>query len=204
MRIVFLIVFLAGAALAGADWLAAQVPGQDFGRWRVYDAGTGPLPARMDLAEKDAPLRVLLDLGVTGSPAMREGQAVVTLTVATEGTTVLAEAVDFAGVRPNDTNIQRQEKVLTDTVGTLDAVTAGPYVFTAGLGDAEGASVRYVDLVLRHEWAMVDPRYQPIGYVLMAVGFIGLVLAFRRAGGRPRNPNSQPPPPRWGRGGTAA
>ena len=33
----------------------------------------------------------------------------------------------------------------------------------------------------------------------MAIGFIGFVLALRRGGGTPPNPNSQPPPPRWGR-----
>jgi hypothetical protein len=37
---------------------------------------------------------------------------------------------------------------------------------------------------------------------MMAVGFIGFVLSLRGRGdgGTPPNPNSQPPPPRWGRG----
>jgi len=204
MRIVFLIVFLAGVALAGVDWLAGQALGHDIGRWRLYDAGTGPAPAHIDLAGKDAPLRVVVDLGVAGRDGMQEGQAAVTLTVAKDGRTVLAKAMDFAGVRPHDTNIQTQEKIFVDTAGMLDRVDAGSYVFTAGLGDAEDVSVRHVDLVLRHEWAAADPRYQPVGFALMAVGFIGAVLAFRRAGGRPQNPNSQPPRPRWGRGGASA
>jgi hypothetical protein len=34
----------------------------------------------------------------------------------------------------------------------------------------------------------------------MAIGFIGFVLALRR-GKSERDPNSQPPKPRWGRGG---
>lgn len=203
MRFVFLIVFLAGIALAGADWLATQALSRDIGRWHLYDAATGLLPAHVDLTEKDAPLSVVVDLGVAGLQAMQEGQAVITLTAATGGRTVLAKAMDFAGIRPRDTNIQLQEKAYADAAGMIDPVIAGNYVFTAGLGDAQGISVRYADLVLRHEWGGVDPRFQPIGYALMAVGFIGFVLALRRGGSRPQNPNSQPPPPRWGRGGTS-
>ena len=204
MRFVFLIVFLVGVALAGSDWLATQVLSRDLGRWRLYDAVSGPLPAQVDLTQKDAPVRVVVDLGVAGLQKVSEGQALVTLTAATGGRTVLAQAMDFAGVRSRDTNIQLQEKAYSDTAGILYPANPGTYVFTAGLGDAEGISVRYADLVLRHEWGGSDPRYQPIGYALMAVGFIGMVLAFRRGGGAPKNPNSQPPPPRWGRGGASA
>jgi hypothetical protein len=205
MRLVFLIVFLAGIALAGSNWLASQVFSRDIGRWRLYDARTGPLPAQLNLAEKDAPLRVVVDLGVAGLQAMRAGRAVVTLTAATDGRTVLAKAMDFAGAQPRDTNIQMQERAFVETAGIIDPVVSGTYVFTAGLGDAESVSIRYADLVLRHEWGGTDPRYQPIGYALMAVGFIGLVLAFRRGGGRrPQNPNSQPPLPPRGRGGASA
>jgi len=205
MRLIFMIVFLAGVALAGTGWLATQVLSHDIGRWRLYDAGTGPLPAHIDLAEKDAPLRVIVDLGVAGPHEMQEGEAAVTLTVAREGRTVLARAMDFAGVHPRDTNIQTQERIYVDTAGMIDRVDTGNYVFTAGMGDAEDVTVRHVDLVLRHEWGAADPRYRPIGYALMVVGFVGLVLAFRHTGGgRPQNPNSQPPPPRWGRGGASA
>ena len=40
-----------------------------------------------------------------------------------------------------------------------------------------------------------DERVQPVGFSLMAIGFIGLVLALRARPRRPQNPNSQPPPP---------
>jgi hypothetical protein len=65
---------------------------------------------------------------------------------------------------------------------------------------SEGIDIGKVDLVLEHGPQRADPRTQPIGFVLMAVGFIGFVLGLRgrRDGGTPPNPNSQPPP-RWGR-----
>ncbi|RUU08829.1 hypothetical protein EOD08_36085, partial [Mesorhizobium sp. M6A.T.Ca.TU.002.02.2.1] len=58
-----------------------------------------------------------------------------------------------------------------------------------------------VDLLLRSGVGEIDSRARPVGFSLMAAGLIGLLLALRfGGGGRPQNPNSQPPPPRWGRG----
>ena len=63
-----------------------------------------------------------------------------------------------------------------------------------------GVDIGSVDIVLATGHGPIDPRLQPAGFALMAIGFVGLVLSFRR-GGPPGNPNSQPPRPRWGRGG---
>jgi len=61
MRVVFLLLFIAGVVLAGADWLAPWIPGHDIGRWRLYDAGSGPqnpnsqpLPPRWGRGEASA------------------------------------------------------------------------------------------------------------------------------------------------------
>ena len=70
-----------------------------------------------------------------------------------------------------------------------------------GATDADDIRIRAVDLILRSDAAEPDSRAQPVGFSLIAVGFIGLLLAIR-SGGRPQNPNSQPPPPRWGRAGS--
>jgi hypothetical protein len=123
------------------------------------------------------------------------------MTASVEGRTVLAKALDFAGSVGRDSNPQTQEKIFHADAGVIDPVETGSYTFTLASGDAEGVTVRAVDLVLTQGGARVDKRLQPLGFSLAAVGFIGLVLAFRRrGGGTPSNPNSQPPPPRWGRG----
>ena len=204
MRLLFLFILVGGFALAGYPWLSANVLAHPVGTWRVYDAATGFLPATVPLKESDAPLGIVVDMTTTGISALPAEGAILTLTVALEGRTVLAEALSFAGATPRETNPQTREKLFSDVAGVIDPVEAGSYVFTFGKGDAEGVPIRSVDLKLRVEPPASDKRLQPIGFSLMAVGFIGLVLAFRRGGGSPPNPNSQPPPPRWGRGGGSA
>jgi hypothetical protein len=200
MRVLFFLMLVAGFGFASYPWVSANFLERNVGTWRIYDAVSGPLPAHARLTESDAPLRVIVEMTTTGVLDPEDDQAVLTLTATTGGRTVLAETLDFEDAEPRETNPQTQEKVFRDSAGVLDTVEPGTYVFTAGPGDAEGVSVRFVDLILRTEAAPFDGRLQPLGFSLMAIGFIGFVLAMRR--GRPeRNPNSQPPKPRWGRGG---
>jgi hypothetical protein len=200
MRALFFVMFVAGFGFASYPWVSANFFERNVGAWRIYDAVSGSLPAHAQLTEGDAPLRIIVEMTTTGELDLAEDQAVLTLTATIGGRTVLAEALNFEDAEPRETNPQTQEKVFRDTAGVLDTVAPGAYVFTAGPGDAEGVSVRFVDLVLRTEAAPFDERLQPLGFSLMAIGFIGFVLALRR-GKSERDPNSQPPKPRWGRGG---
>lgn len=200
MRVFFFLILLIGTAIGiGYPYVILNFSAHDIGKWRVYDAVTGSLPAHPQLTENDAPLRVVVDMTTTGARNLPSEQAVLTLTASSGGRTVLAEALSFSDATPREVNPQTQERVFRDTAGILDTVASGDYLFTLGLGDAEGISIRYVDLILRRE-PILDERLQPAGFALMAVGFIGFVLAMRR-GGKAENPNSQPPRPRWGRGG---
>jgi hypothetical protein len=113
---------------------------------------------------------------------------------------VLAEMLTFNEAKPQEKSPQLREKIYRDEAGVIVDIEDGDYTFTVGRGDAEDIQIQSVELVLRGGAGAVDPRAQPVGYALSAIGFIGLVLALRR-GKRERNPNSQPPPPRWGRGG---
>lgn len=202
MRLVFLLVLLAGVGLAGYPWLAANFLDHPVGTWRIYDIATGFMPATMQLQESDTPLEVVVDMTTTKMGDLPADAAVLTVTATTGGRTVLAKALTFAGAAPRDTNPQMREKVFSETAGIIDPVRPGAYVFTFGKGDAEGVPIQAADLILRAGGSSPDERLRPIGFSLAAIGFIGFVLAVRYgAGGRPGNPNSQPPPPRWGRGG---
>lgn len=202
IRIFFLLVFLGGVALAGFPWFSENFLARDLGSWPVYDSVTGYLPALVSLKSGEAPLNVLVDMTTVGPAELSDDRALLTLTVDTSGKTVLATPLTFADATARDTNPQTGEKIFRETAGVIEQIAAGDYLFTLGAGDAEAVTVRRVDLILRRGGVTYDGRIQPLGYALMAIGFIGLVLALRRGGGRPRNPNSQPPPPRWGRGGS--
>lgn len=203
MRFLFLFILLAGFGLTGYGWYAGNVIGRDFARYHVYSEKTGPLPAHVQLTEKDGPLRVVAELGTAGAGDPSPDRALVTMTVASAGRTLLARAMTFAGIVPRDTDIQHRERVFIDSAGVIPEIAPGEYVFSVDRGDSD-IDITYVDVILHREGAAFDPRLRPVGYGLIALGFLGLVFSLGRGGDRPQNPNSQPPPPRWGRGGADA
>lgn len=203
MRFLFLLVLLAGAALGVFyPWFVNNFSGHELGTWEVYDRAGGfrPVVARLD--SSDMPVRVLVDMTAVGEPALVGTRTVVTITAATNGRTVLADTLTFQGARVRDESPQTNEKIFRAEAGMIAGDEGGDYTFTVGPGDAEGIDMHAVDLILRGGAANLDKRAQPIGFSLMAIGVIGFVIAMRRRRGSERqNPNSQPPPPRWGRNG---
>jgi len=204
MRFVFFLILLIGVGLGvGYPWYANNFSGQELGTYSVFERGTGFKPVEVQLKASDAPVRVLVDLTSVGSPRFSADRTVLTLTVATGGRTVLADTLTFAQATARDAAPQMQDRIFRADSGPITDVADGTYTFTLGQGDADGIDIRAVDLVLRGGALAIDPRAQPIGLSLIAVGVIGLVLSVRRRRVVAQaNPNSQPPPPRWGRGGS--
>jgi hypothetical protein len=204
MRLLFLLVFLAGAALGlGYPWLVNQYGAHDIAMLRVYDAPTGFQPIVTKLAAADAPVKVTIDVTAVPPQSLVAGQSVLTITAATGGRTVLAETLDLAEAVVRDDTPQTPQQIFALDAGEIATVADGDYTFTVGPGDAEGVDLIAVDLLLSGAAGAYDERAQPIGFSMMAIGFILLVLSFRRGATPPAgNPNSQPPPPRWGRGGS--
>ncbi|RWE57387.1 hypothetical protein [Mesorhizobium sp.] len=206
MRFLFFLILLAGTGIGVVyPWAMSNFSGHEIGTWRIYEQGRFK-PVTVSLAARDAPVRVLVDLTARAERiVVSQQRTVLTLTAATGGGTVLASTLQFNhSENPRQVSPQLPDKIFRDEAGLIPTVSPGPYIFTVGPGDAEGIEMRAVDLVLRSGVGEVDQRAQPVGFSLMAVGLIGLVLAFRfGGGGRRQNPNSQPPPPRWGRGGSS-
>lgn len=203
MRALFLLVLLAGLATGVVyPWAVANFSGREIGSWPVYDQGRFE-PVEVDLTAADAPVRVLVDVTTGANAVLPTGSAVLTITASTGGRTVLASALRFnRQAEARDKSPQVAEKISRDDAGLIEPVENARYLFQIGPGDADNVRIKAVELVLRAGAGEADPRLQPVGISLMAVGFIGFVLGFRRGGpGRPLNPNSKPPPPRWGRGG---
>jgi hypothetical protein len=200
MRFLFALILLAGIGIGAIyPWAMSNFSGREIGTWRVYEQGRFK-PATVALSSRDEPVRVLVDLTAKAERIVSRQHTVLTLTAATSGRTVLASTLQFNHSDPREASPQLPDKIFRDEAGLIPTVNPGPYVFTVGPGDAEGIEMRSVDLILRSGVGQVDRRAQPVGFSLMALGLIGFVLTLRfGGGGRPENPNSQPPP-RWGRG----
>ncbi|TGQ46662.1 hypothetical protein [Mesorhizobium sp. M00.F.Ca.ET.216.01.1.1] len=201
MRLLFVLILLAGTGIGIVyPWAMSNFSGHEIGSWRVYEQGRFK-PVTVPLAGRDAPVRVLVDLTANAERIVSQQRTVLTLTAASGGRTVLASTLQFNhSDNPRQVSPQLPDKIFRDEAGLIPTVSPGPYLFTVGLGDAEGIEMRAVDLVLRAGAGEIDRRARPVGFSLMAAGLIGLVMALRFGRRRPENPNSQPPPPRWGRG----
>lgn len=201
MRSLFALILLIGTGIGVVyPWAMTNFSGREIGTWRVYDQGRFK-PVTVPLSARDGPLRLLVDLTARAERIVSQQRTVLTLTAATGGRTVLASTLQFNhSDNPRQVSPQLPDRIFRDEAGLIPTVTPGSYIFTVGPGDAEGIPMRAVDLVLRSGAGEVDRRARPVGFSLMAAGLVGLVLAFRFGGRRPQNPNSQPPPPRWGRG----
>ena len=203
MRFIFLLILLAGLALGvGTQFYANNFSGRELGTWRVYNQGQQFQPFEAELSEGDAPLNVIVDLTTIGTPTFVQDRTVLTLTVAHNGATVLADTLSYVNTKPREGSPQIPDRIFRAFAGPLSSLNPGKYLFTVGLGDVDRIDIRQVDVTLRAGTEVFDPRLQPIGYAMIAIGVIGFVLAGRRrsgGGGNGGNPNSQPPPPRWGR-----
>lgn len=201
MRFLFVLILLAGAAIGFVyPWAMSNFSGHEIGAWRVYDQGRFR-PVTVTLKAGDAPVRVLVDLTARAERIVSQQRTVLTLTAATAGRTVLASTLQFNHAdNPRQVSPQLPDKIFRDEAGVIETVSPGAYLFTAGPGDADDIPIRAVDLILRSAAGEIDQRARPVGYGLMAVGLIGFLLTLAFGGRRPENPNSKPPPPRWGRG----
>lgn len=198
MRLLFLLVLMAGAALGLYPWAVANFSGSEIGTWSVYEQGRF-VPAQVRLKSSDAPVRVLVDLTIWRPHAVQSGRAQLGIAATRDGQTVFQDVLKFpADPMRRQKSPQITERVFRADGGLIETTGAGSYRFDLQRGNLVDADIKGVELVLRRDAGTVDPRMQPAGLSLMGIGVAGLVLAFRRRARRSENREARPP--RWGRG----
>ncbi len=197
VRLAFLLLILAGGGLGIAwPWLQQTYSGYEIGTWRVFD-GTAFTRAEARPAPSESPIFLTVEM-ITSGPlrADRKG-AVLTLTAEDGGRTVLAQALDFEGVQGRVVSPQSGELAYRTAAGRIQSVSDSGLVITVARGEEDRVRLVSVDVTVEASAIPVQPNAIPVGYVLLGIGFVGLLLTFRS--GHPKNPNSSPPPPKWGR-----
>lgn len=200
MRLIFLFVLLVGAVIGyGYPFAVRHFVGQEIGTFHVQDSAGGFRPVDLTLASAVPPVRIVLDMTAVAPADPAPDQSALTLTVATEGKTVIADTLDLADAEAREDSPQTHQRIYRLEAPPLVDIGNGIYTFTAGPGDADGLEVMSVDLHL-YNGGRIDERAQPIGLSIMALGFIGLAVSLRLGRGRKADAPATPTTPRWGRG----
>ena len=192
-RLFFMLMFAAGVALGIVyPRVIGSSGGDEIGRWRVYEPGAGERTVETVL-NIGGPVTVGAELRT--DEALPDGPGLTALAVIVRDANddvVMREPLSVTGAAVLESP-QSRVQLYRAAGGTLDGAD-GTYRFEIDMSDGIGTSLLSVDLVLGTVVASPDPRMQPTGFVMMAVGMIGFLLTFRR---RRENPNSKPP--KWGR-----
>ena len=193
LRLLFMLMLVAGVVL-GIVYPRVVVGsgGDEIGRWRIYERGTGERTVETVL---DINRQVAVGAELRTEDALPDDLRLAALTAVVrdaDENVVLREGLALSGVAVLESP-QTRVQLYRAAAGILNGAE-GAYRFDIEIGDDVRPLLLSVDLVLATVAALPDPRMQPAGFVLMAVGLVGFLLTFRR---RRENPNSKPP--KWGR-----
>jgi hypothetical protein len=197
MRPLLLLLLIAGVVLGiGYPWIAGNFSGEEIGSWRVYDRSSSYKPVTVTLMAEDAPVRAFVDMQPLQNFIPAEGRTALTSVVTRQGKDVLVKTLNYANAKATNRGSPQGPLVYRDSIGDIDPVQAGDYVFTIGPGDVDGLQVGQVDLVLRKDVMAVDRRAIPAGVALIIVSIFGLIRLRRN---RKDSARYGPPAPKWGR-----
>jgi len=197
MRRLLLLVLVAGIALGiGYPWVVGNFSGEEVGSWHVYDRSSSYKPVTVTLMAEDAPVRAFVDMQPLQNFIPAEGRTALTSVVTRQGKDVLVKTLNYANAKATNRGSPQGPLVYRDSIGDIDPVQTGDYVFTIGPGDVDGLQVAQVDLVLRKDVMAVDRRAIPAGIALIIVSIFGLIRLRRN---REDNSRDTSVPLKWGR-----
>lgn len=192
LRIAFLLMLAVGVLLGiGLPKAVERLPGYEIARLTLFAVDEGFKQAEVMLAPPEAPFFLTLAVHADAPLRAGDGHAVFTLTARDEkGDTAFEEIFLLPNdpVREAGVGAVYREMIVVDQ--RLDGRHAIELEVTPGLDPA----ITAIELTVNAGALDLDPRLQPVGFILLVVGGIGLLLSFRR---RPE----PPPAPKWGRNG---
>ena len=119
------------------------------GSWRVYDRPGPYKPVTVTLTAGDAPVRAFVDMQPLRNFVPSIGRSALTAVVTRQGKDVLVTTLNYENSKAANRGSPQGPQVYRDSIGDIDPVEDGDYVFTIGPGDFDGLEVAEVDLVLR-------------------------------------------------------
>ncbi len=197
MRLLLLLLLVAGIVLGiGYPWVVGNFSGEEIGSWRIHDRPGPYKPVTVTLTSDDAPVRAFVDMQPLRNFVPSVGRSALTAVVTRQGKDVLVKTLSYENSKATNKGSPQGPQVFRDSIGDIDPVEDGDYVFTIGPGDFDGLEVAEVDLVLRKGVTAVDWRAMPAGIALIVISLFGFVRLSRN---RTAAARSVPPPPKWGR-----
>lgn len=195
-RLLFLALLAAGIALGIVmPRTAANSQGHEIGRWPIYAQERGFLELETILPRHDSPLLIKVALRAAGPLRAGADRTVLDVAVFDEaGNERQRAAISFPGQPILES--PQSGVYLYHGLGGAIPPGAGLHRIVTTAGPDFDPSILSADLALSTTRESVDPRIQPAGFMLIAIGAVGFGLTLFR---RRENPNSKPPPRRWGR-----
>ena len=196
-RFIFLILAAIGIALAVAyPFVVQNFGGYELSRHDIYSKSRGFQPVEVQLTEEEAPVRVLVDFTTSTKVNAVMASAKLGMTVLRNGQKSVREELEFIHSTPGENSVHSGSFVYRATGGTIHPVGTETYAFAfAMLGEAT-LTPNGVELILMASAIEWDPRAQLVGYILLAFGLIGFVIATVGRGKKTEIHNPQ----KWGRG----
>lgn len=201
MRIFLVLIMLAGLAAGFAYPSLTEVfGGEQLGEIRVFGPGAVDNP-EIVLTPSMAPvginLRVTPPSGID-RPVSNPAETAFELAVVRGGADIHRSVETFRWTfSANEGAREPTLDVKERRAAVIALPESGGYGLSVTPVQPAQMPVAAVDVIIRTNVLPVDERVQPIGLLVFAAGFVGLVVSSRR---RRRRKTIEPKPPEWGRG----
>lgn len=194
LRLLFRIVFfvmIAFGALVGLvyPWAVANETGYEVGSWQVFDPGNGFAELEMILPPEANLVRARLRIG-TSEPVAVDDATVLVMTVKSGDWTISAQSFALDDAEDAPAAGRLAYTVISEPIHVLGD-EAYSFSFENGWREIPLASLEITLLGGFHD---IDEAVPPIGWGVMAAGFLGFGLTLRK------RREKKEPPRRWGRG----